>query len=254
MDADVIIALMVAAFVGAFVQSATGFGFALVSAPAFLWVMSSTAALQVLVAIHVVQSAIIVPRLIRHAPRRLLLWLTLGSVAGLPIGLWLFLSLDVQALKLWLGVAMLIFAVLLIAREKGLLDRLAGSQSMDWEQTPRWIVAISGALAGFLTAVLVMPGPPVILLTAWLALPKLESRALSLTFFTFCYVVVTALHAFSGTMTTQTWTMVVLLSPAVVIATLMGDRLAQGLSERFFRYAILAITIFSGLGALISAL
>ncbi len=253
MEPLTVVALALAAFAGAFVQSATGFGFALIAAPAFLWLMSSTTALQVLVAIHVVQSAMLAPRLFAFAPRRLLVWLTLGSLVGLPLGLWLFLSLDLGTLKLALGVTMLAFAVLLIARERGLLDRLATSAG-DWEKTPRLLVAVAGAAAGFLTAVLIMPGPPVILLAASLAIPKLESRALSLTFFSFCYLVVTAMHALSGTMTVTTWLLIALLSPAVALGTFAGNRLAAGLSEVRFRYAILAITVFSGFAALASAL
>lgn len=253
MEPLTIIALALAAFAGAFVQAATGFGFALIAAPAFLWLMSSTAALQVLVAIHVVQSAMLAPRLLPFAPRRLLVWLTIGSLAGLPLGLWLFLSLDLRTLKLALGVTMLVFALLLAARERGLLDRLAATEPADWERTPRLLVALTGAAAGFLTAVLIMPGPPVILLAAWLALPKLESRALSLTFFSFCYLVVTVMHAVSGTMTGTTWLLILLLSPAVALGTFAGNRLAAGLSEQRFRYAVLAITVFSGLVALASA-
>ncbi|MEZ5842403.1 MAG: sulfite exporter TauE/SafE family protein [Hyphomicrobiaceae bacterium] len=252
MEPGIVIALATAAFAGAFVQAATGFGFALIAAPAFLWLMSSTTALQVLVAIHVVQSVMLAPRLFAFAPRRLLIWLVLGSLIGLPLGLWLFLSLDLRALKLALGVTMLAFAALLVAREHGLLDRLA--RPKDVEVVPRWIVAVAGAAAGFLTAVLIMPGPPVILLAAWLGLPKLESRALSLTFFTVCYVIVTAMHASSGTMTAATWYLVFVLSPAVAVGTLAGNRLAAGLSERRFRYAILAITGLSGVAALLSVL
>lgn len=245
--------IALAAFAGALVQAATGFGFALVAAPVFLAVMNSSAALQVLVAIHVVQSAMLAPRLIRFAPRRLLIGLTAGSLIGLPLGLWLFLRLDLETLKLVLGVVMLAFGALLLAREQGMLERLSSAAS-DWERVPRWLTGLCGAAAGFLTAVLIMPGPPVILLAAWLGLPKLESRALSLTFFSFCYLVVTTMHAMSGTMTASTWLLIVGLAPAVAAGTVVGNRLAAGLSERRFRYAILAITIVSGLAALSSSL
>lgn len=242
--------LMGAAFAGAFVQAAVGFGFALIAAPIFLSAMQSGAAMQVLVAIHVVQSAMLVPGLWREAPKKLLNPMLVGSLAGFPLGLAIFLALDLDTLKLAVGLVMLVFTALVIARDRSWLSRYFASGG-----PPNPAAAASvGASAGALTSVLVMPGPPLILYVAARRLGKLESRALSLTFFAFCYVAVTLLHAVWTGMSAETWAIAGVLSPAVIVATLLGSRLGRWLSEAWFRASVLAISFLSGLWAVWSSL
>ena len=250
LEAPVLTALMAAAFAGAFLQSAIGFGFALIAAPVFLLVMQSAAAIQVLVAIHVVQSAMLVPGLWRNAPRKLLMPMLFGSLAGIPLGLAIFLALDLNTLKLTVGLAMLLFTTLLIARDAGWLKQLLSSTG-----PPNSFAAGSvGACAGALTSVLVMPGPPLILYAAGRNMEKVESRALLLTFFAFCYVAVTLTHAFGVGMSREAWMLVGWLSPAVVAATILGALWSRSLSERRFRIWTIAISLLSGVWLVWSAL
>lgn len=239
-----------AAFAGAFVQAAVGFGFALIAAPIFLSAMQSGAAMQVLVAIHVVQSAMVVPGLWREAPKKMLNPMLAGSLAGFPLGLAIFLALDLDTLKLAVGAVMLVFTALVIARDRSWLSRFFASGG-----PPHPAAAASvGASAGALTSVLVMPGPPLILYVAARRLGKAESRALSLTFFAFCYVAVTLLHTVWTGMSTETWAVAGVLSPAVVVATLLGSKLGSCLSEAWFRASVLVISFLSGAWAVWSAL
>lgn len=231
-------------------QAAVGFGFALIAAPIFLSAMQSGAAMQVLVAIHVVQSAMLVPGLWREAPKKLLNPMLVGSLAGFPLGLAIFLALDLDTLKLAVGLVMLVFTALVIARDRSWLSRFFASGG-----PPHPAAAASvGASAGALTSVLVMPGPPLILYVAARRLGKVESRALSLTFFAFCYVAVTLLHTVWTGMSVETWVIAGILSPAVVVATLLGNRLGHWLSEAWFRASVLIISFLSGLWAVWSSL
>ena len=242
-------AMMAAAFAGAFVQAAIGFGFALVAAPVFLIAMQSGAAMQLLVMIHVVQSAMLVPSLWRKAPRDLLTLMLIGSLAGIPLGLALFLALSLDTLKLTVGVVMLAFTALLIVRDAGLLDRWLKSVG-----PPHPAAASSvGMAAGALTSVLVLPGPPLILYVAARRMEKLESRALSLTFFAFCYIAVTVMHALWSGISVETWSLVGLLSPAVIAATVLGAMLARSLSETWFRRGITVVSLLSGAWLVLSA-
>lgn len=250
--------LALAAFAGATVQAATGFGFALLAAPLFLIAMSSTTAMQVLVALHIVQSAMVVPRLAREAPRKPLLALAAGSLIGFPLGLAIFLSLDIDALKLAVGAMILAFTALLLARDAGWLGTRIGALRLALDEAPL-ASAATGCLSGLLTAVLVMPGPPLILLLMAAASGKDAARALSLSFFGFCYVMVTALHVLFAGMGAPEWRLVLMLAPAVVAGTLVGGAIAGRLSERAFKtavYAVLAISgtlaVWSSAGALVS--
>lgn len=249
MDAGTVAALAAATFLGAAVQAATGFGFALLAAPVYLTAMGSTAAIQVLIAVHLVQSALLVPGLWRRTERRFMLPLVCGSLIGFPLGLAVFLMLDIGMLKLLVGGAMLAFAALLAARELGWLR--FGTSDVGLSSAT---IAGAGASAGLLTAVLVTPGPPLILMNGWLGLGKDESRALTLTFFAFCYVMATVLHATVGGMTLASWKLAGLLAPVVILGTLGGVFFARRMSESWFRLAVLAIAACSGAYALVSAL
>jgi uncharacterized protein len=249
MTTDVLAALVAATLFGSAAQAATGFGFALLAAPIYLTAIGSGAAIQVLVVLHLAQSLMLVPRLWTIAPRHLLSPLMLGSLVGFPIGLGVFMVLDLTALKLTVGGAMIVFALMLAARELNWL-RFGGSESA----FPRAAVAAVGTVAGLLTAVLVTPGPPLILLNGWLTLPKSESRALALTFFAFCFAMATALHATWGGMALESWKLAALLVPIVIVGTVAGSTLASRISEVGFRLAILAIAACSGAYAIASSL
>lgn len=237
-----------ATFAGALIQAATGFGFAIVAAPVFLWVMNSTAAIAVLVALHVVQSVLIVPSLWAKASGWHLKRFAFGALAGGPFGLWLLARMDVQTLKLSVGIVILAAIGLLIWREfkAGARPIVAGRSS-----TPAAV--LTGAISGALTALLVMPGPPLMVYFMRERHAGDAIRALSLSFFAVCYVAVTAAQAFTSAFDTRAMTAVACLSPAVILGTVSGVALQRHVSEVGLRMAILALLFLSGLGAVVSA-
>jgi len=250
LEIEAFLAMAAAVTIGAGVQAAIGFAFGLITAPVLLVAMQSSAAIQVLVVVHIVQSAILVPGLWRGASRHLLSSLMLGSIIGFPIGMLVFLSLDLRALTIAIGSGLILFAALLALRERGYLrvSDLAPSS------LPRWSLLVTGGVTGFLTAVLVMPGPPIMILNAWTRMSKNESRSLSLTFFAFCYVMAALMHATWGGMPVSAWQTAAMLTPFVIVGTLVGQRLSARLSEGRFRAAILVVVTVSGLYALWSAI
>jgi uncharacterized membrane protein YfcA len=253
--------LLLGAVGGAVVQAATGFGFAIVAAPVFLAAMNSHAALQVLVVIHLVQTVMMLPSVWALVPTRLFNALVLGALVGSPIGLLFFMSLDVRALKLTVGVLILLFTGLLIARESGWLARLmpvgrrnpANGDAMA-TASPPLLAYVTGAISGAMTSLLVMPGPPLMLYLAGTPLPHAHARALAIAFFGLCYLFVTALNTFWAGMGEGVWWLALAMVPAVYLGTLAGQRIARHVTQGSFRVAVLALLVLSGAGAIISAL
>ena len=261
MDATTIALLLMGAVGGAIVQSATGFGFAIVAAPIFLAAMNSHAALQVLVVIHLVQTVMLLPGIWSMVPRRLLKALVAGAIVGSPIGLLFFMSLDVRALKLTVGILILLFTALLIAREAGWLARLipasrsAPAVADEMSAGPPPLSAlIAGAISGAMTSLLVMPGPPLMLYLAGAPLPHAHARALAIAFFGLCYLFVTALNTFWAGMGEGVWWLALAMVPAVYLGTLAGQRIARHVTQGSYRVAVLTLLVMSGVGAIISAL
>jgi uncharacterized protein len=253
MDLQGYLLLALGTFAGAFVQSATGFGFAILAAPVFLAVINATSAIPLLVLLHLVQSAMVVPRLWLEAPRVMLRDLILGALAGCPLGLLAFLHLDLTTLKILVGALILGFTALLILREAGVLQAVL-SHDNGAAVPGGWATRATGVASGAMTALLVMPGPPVMLHLMARTLSKEQSRALSLTSFAFCYVFVAMLNAASGTLTNEILKDAAVLAPAVALATWLGARAARVMSDGFFRAAIFALLLASGAGAVWSAL
>jgi uncharacterized protein len=252
LDAPQVLILALVTVLGAIIQAAFGFGFAILAAPIFLGVVDSASAIQVLVVLHVVLSAIVVPGIRHGVPTRLLGWLMAGSLLGFPLGLALFLRADIQTLKLAVGIATIAFSLLLVKREWRPAAVPVGQPDGATDFRIGSALAI-GLLSGAMTAVLVMPGPVAMLYVRALGLEKQSSRALSLTFFAFCYVMATALHALVAGIKPESWLLALLLLPAVLIGSFAGSAAARHLSEARFRQSVLGLLILSGVYAVWTA-
>lgn len=258
MDAVSLLLLGLGAVGGATVQAATGFGFAIIAAPIFLAVMNSHAALQVLVVIHLVQTVMLLRGVWPMVPVALLKTLVAGAAIGAPIGLVAFMSLDVRALKLTVGALILLFTALLIAREAGWFWRAApAARSSDADADGAMaspLAYLTGAISGAMTALLIMPGPPLMLYLTGAPLPHARARALAICFFGLCYLFVTALNAFVAGMGEGVWWTTLMLVVPVYIGTLAGRRIQRHVTQGSFRAAVIGLLLLSGIGAIVSAL
>lgn len=250
MEAGTLAVLVAAAFFGALVQAATGFGFAIVAAPLFLWATASTAAIPLLVALHVVQSLLLVPQVWHKASGWYLRRLVAGAIVGTPAGLWLYRAADVRSLKLAIGVTILVVVGLLIRREAR-PPAAARHVAAAHGTLP---TVLTGIAAGAMTALLVMPGPPLMVYFMGENRAGDEVRALSLSFFALCYAAVSLAHLALQGYALRDLQAIAVLTPVVVLGTMAGSALAGGFSEAAFRLAILLLLVTTGVGAVASAL
>ena len=113
---------------------------------------------------------------------------------------------------------------------------------------------VTGAVAAAMTALLVMPGPPLMVYFMRERQAGEAVRALSLTFFAFCYVAVAMFHAVAVGYGRDGWSQIAWLCPAVIAGTLSGAAIAGQFSDAGLGLAILALLFLSGVGAIASAL
>lgn len=236
---------------GALVQSAFGFGFAILVAPLFLVVMDSSGAIPVLAVLNLLVSALVAARSWRRAPFRILALLCLGSVVGFPIGLFLFRHAAVSDLKTAVGVVIMGFALLLLARERGHLGQLPVGGSA--AQPSASIALAMGAVSGAMASALAMPGPVAMLYISTCRLAKDEIRALSLAFFSFAYAAVSMLHGLEGNLGADRLWLAAELAAFVIVGGMAGQVVARRISEAQFRQCILLILFLAGLYAVVSA-
>ncbi len=92
--------LCVVTFFAAAVQSALGFGFGLIAVAGFLILFNSVQAIQIVIIITVVMSLAHYPNLRANSNKTLLIPLVLNSLIGFPIGIGIYLALDLSVLTL----------------------------------------------------------------------------------------------------------------------------------------------------------
>jgi len=246
--------LATAAAAGAALQAGTGFGFAILAAPVFLAVLQSTSAVPILVALHVVQCLIIVPRIWRTIPWPEFQRLAAGALFGCPVGLLLFRYLDVRQLKLGVGLVILGVTSLLIWRRARAAVEIAVPRDPQPDGSASWRRMATGALSGILTAVLVMPGPPLMVSLLRHPLPAASARALSIGFFAACYVAVLAVQGATGELDETARSIVAWLIVPVVLGTMAGLLGVRWLTDRHFAPLMTVLLFAAGVGAIVSAL
>jgi uncharacterized membrane protein YfcA len=246
--------LAAAVAAGAALQAATGFGFAILAAPVFLAVLQSTSAVPILVALHVVQCVVLVPRIWGGIPWPDFRRLATGALFGCPAGLLLFRMLDVRELKLGVGIVILLVTSLLAWRQLRSSRRLARPADAKSGFGLSATRIVTGALSGALTAVLVMPGPPLMVNLLRNPVPAASARALSISFFAACYLAVLAVQVASGQLDQTAGSIVVWLVVPVLLGTFAGLHSSRWLSDRHFAPIVTVLLLAAGLGAIVSAL
>lgn len=245
--------LALAAFTGSAIQGAFGFGFAILAAPVFLVVMNSSGAVPVLAVLNFAVSFAVALLVWRQTPLRLFGLLALGSVAGVPIGLGLFHRASVAELKLAVGIVIMSFALLLLARERGYATPV-NSKGAGVSRPSRTGALVAGLLSGVMGAALAMPGPAAMLYLSTLRLPKEESRAVSLVLFSFSYALISGVHAASGGLDVSRLLLIGELLLFVLLGALAGQRLTRYISEARFRVLVLLILFLAGFSAVVASL
>ena len=233
MDLDFLI-LNVAVFGAAALQSATGIGFGVIAGPVLLIALNSGSAVQISIILNLLIASILAPSLWRQADRHLLARLLIGLAIGSPVGLLIFLNMDIVALKAFAGLAVA-YTLFLILRNNRAPSHAPQPSTGNPEQ-----VSI-GALSGIMGASLAMPGP---IPAAWMStrgFSRETIRATILVMFVFAYVVALALQFGLAGIGADTMRLSATLAPSTVIGILVGRSLVSRVTEQTFRYLLVII-------------
>lgn len=263
--------MAIAVFGASALQSATGIGFGVIAGPVLLIVLNSGAAIQLSIGLSLLIAAVLMPSLWRDTDRLLLLRLIAGSAAGLPIGLAVFLSIDIGHLKLLAGLAVLFTLVFLLrsGAATGLAAGAAGAESTGAKSVggesaraesfsavpPGMLEQISmGVVSGVMSGSLAMPGP---VPAAWMSARsygKKTIRATLLTLFIFSYLAALALQAIMAGISKETlWNGFVLAVPTLA-GVIIGRFLIDRLTERAFRWVLISVLTATTAGLFLNSI
>lgn len=234
------LALILIVLVASTLQAATGFGFAIMSIPFFLLLFEPHMAIQLNIVLSLILCLVMIYRVRNEIDRGLLFRLTKGSIIGLFPGLMLFIFFDAQALSIFVGIIILLSAILLIAKVN-----LRQSNTKE---------IIAGVFSGLLTASIGMGGPPLMI---YFLGSKTDKNTLHGT--TIAYFVLVSLFSFILQLVTfdisnRVWTATLWSIPFLLLGILLGQWIFTRLNQQLFRNAIYILLVVSGIYMLLTNL
>ena len=225
-------------------QTITGIGFAMIAGPIILLIVNDSIAIQINIFLNLLIALVLTPFLYRHADRQLLKMLFLGTFAGLPIGIALFLWADVEALKFSTGIVIAFMALTLVL----------GFFSSSAKISTNWSTDIfAGGITGVMSTFLAMPGPAIATYMGASGLyGKQTTRATILVLFVFAYASALVVHALFVGIDQQAMNMSVKLAPATLVGVGLGSVLAPRVNESVFRSIVILALVLTSLSLLVS--
>jgi uncharacterized membrane protein YfcA len=237
--------LAAATFAAALLQAASGFGFAVVAAPLYLLLLAPVTAVQLVVIIAAALTVAVLPGLWRAVAPRVLAHLVLGSLAGVPLGLFVLRHSDPTVVRVVAGLTVLGFAAVLALQRRrgrnGAIAPLRMSRNRD---------LAAGATAGMATALVGMAGPPVLIYLMLAGNASQTIRATLLAFFSLVYAATLAANAGTIGVSRDSWLAAGVLLPFAIVGGVVGRALGDRLGGGAFARLAIGLLAAAGLVSL----
>ena len=226
-------------FAAAILQTSTGFGFSILATPFLLIIFEPNEAIQINLLLSLLISGGLIKKIVKDADFEILKRFLIGSVIGLPFGMVIFLTIDIDKLKLGISAIILGLTLMLMLR-----FRIKQSKKRD---------LIVGGLSGFLTTSIGMPGPPLLLYFSGTDTQKEKLRATTLAFYLFIYFISFIIQVtFAGTSKTV-WISSGVALPLVLAGLYLGQLLFKWINQKLFRVVTYTILLFTGIYLMIES-
>jgi hypothetical protein len=217
-----------------FVMGLAGFGIGLVSLALLPFLMSPATAVVLMTLYAFVFALGVFVQLRRDVVPGAIGDLVIGTVAGMPLGVWVLATLPASALNRLIGL-MLLAAVALEWR--GLYpEKLTGRS---------WGLG-AGVLAGMIGGAVGTPGPPVILYATTQGWSPRATKANLQAFFTVNQAVILAGYWWAGLLTREVWRFAAVFALPAIVGLLAGVMLFSRIDHIRFRRVVFALLFASG--------
>ena len=224
----------------AILQTSTGFGFSILATPLLLFLYEPAEAVQINMVLALVISAALIMTIREDVDYGTLKRFIAGSSVGLFIGIAFFIWFDINSLKLFIGLVILLLTILLIFKVRMMKT---GRKDM-----------IVGGISGSLTTSIGMPGPPLLLYFSGTDGSKTSVRSTTLAFTLYIYFISLVVQMiFVGTSGTV-WISSLWGLPVVLIGLYLGQVLFSWISQRVFRIITYVILFATGITLLLDSL
>ncbi|MED0991058.1 sulfite exporter TauE/SafE family protein [Bacillus nitratireducens] len=226
--------------VASVLQTSTGFGFSIMATPFLLMLFLPQEAIQINIILSLIISISLIWKIRMDIDFILLKRLTIGSIVGVPFGILLFISININAFKLAISILLLLLTLMLICNFK-----VKSAPFRDF---------IVGGLSGLLTTSIGMPGPPLLLYFTGTNTEKEKLRATTLAFYLFIYFISLITQIlFTGTNKTI-WESSFYAIPIVFLGLFIGQIIFKWLNQRIFKLFTYILLSCTGIYLLVESL
>jgi uncharacterized membrane protein YfcA len=232
-DWRIFAALAITAVAGV-MRGYSGFGSALLLAPAYSVLWGPRIGVPVVLVLELAASIQLLPKAFKEADRRVVWPIGAAAVALTPLGAWVLLHAEEEALRRFIGGFVLVFGLLLLSPW-----RYHGAR-------PLALNLAVGSVAGLLKGATGVSGPPVILYLLSGPEEVRRHRASLILFFGLISVVSIFPPIFGGLMGWGVAARVALLLPVLLLCVPVGARLFHVVPQGWYRRLALAFLVGTG--------
>ena len=237
-----ILAAIILILLGGFIQGLAGFGFSQFVLPLLVLVLVSRELIPIMVVLSLFLNILLIWDLRRHVRIRRIWPLMAGGALGIPLGAYLLLIADSDALKIMIGLLILLFgtAQLFNVRKHFRNEKAA--------------MGPIGFAGGVLNGCVSMSGPPLILFFSNQGYSKRKFRANLIAFFLFINIVTLPVFLYAGLLTGTVISTSGILLPGMLLGAFIGARLSGKVPEKRFGKFVLVLVMTFGCMAITSGL
>ena len=219
----------------AFVIGAIGFGFGLTTSPVLLLILDPQTVVIVINAVAIIAFSLVLVETREHLRNRELAPMGIAAVLGTPIGVFALSTLDPTALRISIGILVLILTAMVVF-------------NAEWRVPyPRISGPILGLISSAFTTGLAIGGPILVLFFLGRGMDRQGVRASMAFFFTIMYVAAAIGYAIQGLFTTERLILIAAAAPVVAVGYWIAVKLTGHMNERVFRIAVVGVIIVSSL-------
>jgi len=228
--------LLSGAFLGAFVQGATGFGSGLLINAFWLHIMEPTHAIPLNVVTSLFISGVPIYKLRKKLDFSKLKQFAIFGVVGIPIGMYLLVISDPSKLKFSIGILLVIYAVLM-------LKISSFSINVNNKSINNLVGFISGVIGGLTALLGIIP-------VAWFSVQRLPKNTKRGTYEPFIFITSIAAiisFAFVGLYKIEMIFDLLKIIPALLVGSWLGIKIYNKINDNLFRKVVLGLILLSGL-------
>lgn len=239
MTVTLIILIVGVVFIGALMRATFGFGEAIISMPLLaLLPISLHTSISLIGLAGLTVAGMTITSGWRHIDRSILIWLSIATILGIPVGLALVKFTPAGVVTKTLGVFLIVYSVYSLIR-----DVIAQTTASPWLNNRGWILPF-GFAAGALGSAYNVTGIPVVVYGTLRRWNQSRFHGTLQAHFLVAGIFVVIGQALGGLWTANLFMLYGISLPAIIIATLLGMFLQRHIpTEKFKQYVFLIIIV-----------